>query len=120
MLTVVVVVAVGAVYVLCECVIVRAWRVGCNCGLWVHMLTHILRNRDMEYRGGGGSSRGTFHWTLDFTWEYKTRPAGEKETDPLMLVAIALYRRCCTRKVAVGIAPLPHLHLHPPACLLIP
>ncbi|EGD83492.1 hypothetical protein PTSG_04099 [Salpingoeca rosetta] len=37
----------------------------------------------MDYVGGGASSRGTFHWTLDFTWEYAVRQHGETPADPI-------------------------------------
>ena len=37
----------------------------------------------MAYEGGGGSSRGTFHWTLDFTWEFAPRVEGQQSFDPI-------------------------------------
>eukprot|EP00730_Choanoeca_flexa_P005569 TRINITY_DN11979_c1_g1_i1.p1 TRINITY_DN11979_c1_g1~~TRINITY_DN11979_c1_g1_i1.p1 ORF type:complete len:686 (+),score=139.57 TRINITY_DN11979_c1_g1_i1:96-2153(+) len=42
-----------------------------------------INNRNMNYEGGGSGSRGTFHWTLDFTWEFAPRSNGEKSWDPI-------------------------------------
>eukprot|EP00045_Choanoeca_perplexa_P013448 m.152584 g.152584 ORF g.152584 m.152584 type:complete len:684 (+) comp16362_c1_seq1:110-2161(+) len=42
-----------------------------------------INNRNMNYEGGGSGSRGTFHWTLDFTWEYAPRSSGEHSWDPI-------------------------------------
>eukprot|EP00043_Microstomoeca_roanoka_P018675 m.202132 g.202132 ORF g.202132 m.202132 type:complete len:1343 (+) comp16872_c5_seq2:1-4029(+) len=39
--------------------------------------------RTMDYFGGASQSRGTFHWTLDFTWEYAVREPGQTSTDAI-------------------------------------
>ena len=51
----------------------------------------------MGYSGGGGSARGTFHWTLDFSWETAPREAGQTVTDPIAYVRGGEAAFCGTR-----------------------
>ena len=38
----------------------------------------MISSRDMTYSGSAGLSRGTFHWTLDFTWDYVQREQNQQ------------------------------------------
>lgn len=49
------------------------------------MRTHLASSaQTMTYFGGPSSSRGTFHWTLDFTWEFAPLKSGQQVADPIM------------------------------------